>query len=1547
YVKVYYLQYLLPSQLVDLIRNTIDEVRYEIQEYVDPSTGRTIKVGRNVQLIRSVAEDSLKSLIAFATTREHVQIEELIRSFDNDTFAGQRELQFYKIELKKSPATIVGKWLRDNVMNQNNRVGEMMYVNSTDSKIMIWAYSATWERIKRVIPMLDRVEFAFSPYRIFTNPVISADNLTTLITTLYPGLTNSMIVMDDVNALIVLADQSVLDEIDAILKQLEKTSDRIVLKPKHQTAENLQTALVELFPGIKFSTVTGERGFQAILVQGAPDQLSKVEETFKKIDEDVIVFDSYIFKWAPLSGIWQGQAGGINLSEEAKTFTVTGNLIAHYWVIQGNVVGMWGTRADLDRVANYFKNIDELYRDHHRPDKPFWKFITVKYRTVSEIKSELALLWPQWSQDIIAMAPPYAPRSQLLVFSHSSDAFDLIEKSIAEFDTITPYRVFQASHLSSITDLVNTITSIYPDLQTTTVGSQGFEKVLVRGAIHRLNELANLWDELDTSGKVVIYRPVYRKADELTVPLQTFMPSVGVTSVTGTAFGSDILMLYGEPKRIDEALSFVKKMDVTGDVRVLKYGRMNTADASAIVTAFYPNVSVQTISNGNILTAQGTKESLDGAEKLLSQIENGLMWKIVPLARISAAEAQSLVTTLFGSVQATQLPNGIGIVLLGSEEGVAEALEMIRQIDSRRIHLVPIKNVELTSITSALKEFYPEAQVVEITELNSLSISADSIVLNEIDQFVSALDKKLHSAIRPLRYYDPSNIDKLQAAIVRHTQLADNNIGFDDQMNAVMMQGSFEQIQSALKMIDDLDQPTPQVLIEAAVVEVVLNDQKNLGFTWGFRPDLSAISILPYSPYTAPDYGGAQASFDGNGLSLGIARNNLQMTVSALVSNADARVVSAPKLVTRSNKQATVDVGRIVYYPQQTTTTSGGASSTSTNWTSQTVPATLTITPSVARGSDNVRMDVSVVIGSDLGQRVANAPLNVQNRTVTTNVDVIDGQTLILGGLITKNVSDGVVKVPLLGDIPGIGKLFQNTTKSEVNSEVLILISPRIIYPSTQELQMEEEINRYKYLVSFPADWSGRRWLVNNPQRRAAMRRQAFERSNYVVGVDGAREFGATEESQTRIAPAPETTPTTPPASTTIAPTFTAPSNTPAPIQPAPSNTPAPIQPAPSTLEPTVQEPPVQEPTVQEPTVQPPFLGSLTSFDINSATAAELRTVPGMPAHIAELIVKYRDQNGKFEKTSDLLQVPGMNPGILDKVNPYLRVSPVSNLNAPLPQPAVPPTPQPTSSVNAQPAVATPAATTSSKVNLNTATIEQLKTVPGILDHHARMITAYRNTYGNFQTTDQLIDVPGITADLYGKIREYVTVSSEPTSISTAAPATVNQPYSAPTPQTQPTYSSVGRVNINTASEAQLLTVSDLTIQNVKLIVAYRKSYGNFSSVDDLLQVPGITPELLAKIRDRLTVGGSSEATAPPPPYSSRTSPLPSAPAVSTSAKIDINSATEAELKNIPELSTQNIKLLIAYRASYGKFSNLDELLDVPTFTPELLAKIRGKITAK
>lgn len=1552
YMEVYNFTHLLPSEFNKILEQTVlsDEMN-DADLWYWWYFGRR----RGTSEVRRMPLDASMTMIVFARRLTHAQIANLLEKVDNPKFATSSQLAVKTYPVRAGEIYAVASILTRSAVNQTTDItDEFIFVDQLGSQIIVWAREAAHMRVERLLPQIDKPELRFDPllkYEIYEFQNISVSEVIGVTTSaereiveqaagfgqatvatrdktilqliaeplgtdpgrgIYPSITGNFIlvwgptaqvdrsiefarqidrrwersqiqvrtyrvehgdpknVVSFINSTIfagaAVVDAAVtaapnpeflvLDSMDSavfhvwavpathrrvatFLNIVDTTPFRFgkyrVFYPRALGATEMSVVLERLYPALRIEVVEDAN---SVVVFGDQAGLDEVEGMFRQIDVDGIVFDSYVFRGIALHLWWDGL--GIEASFPGVRFVRSSSIRS------GNYILMWGPISNVRRAKDYVMQVDQAAKNHVGGETMV-RMVDIIHRPAQEVFTELNLFWG-FSQYMSVLTRPESPRNAIMLFL-PPDRIDEVTATIRMLDTTVPTRVYRSAYLHTQPDLENMVRGLFPSLQVVVIASTaagGFEQVVVRGPQAQLDQLSALWAQVDTPGRIAVYRARYLPHASALAALREFMAHGPGVNVTGR-LGSEAIVIYGESARVDEALAFLRMVDVDQPARLLKYGRMTPDEAVTLINAYYPNLDIQQMSNGAILVAMGNPETLSAAERLLAEVEQGLQFRVVSVGAV--ADVVAMLGTMLPSLRVSGSPTLQTVAMLGTEANLAEAMALIGRITSGAVSFIPVGEADVAQVVTLVQELFPEAQVRSFGELNTLLVTADTDLLREIEGFVRQIDRKLFTAIRPLRYYDPTTsgeLPELERTLRNYLTPTTGQIFFDRQSNAYVITDALDRVDKVLKLLEDLDRAPPQFMIEAVIAEVALTDNKNLGFTWQFRPDLTDFGFLPSNRLTAPAAGGGDVQFASSGnFSFGVARNNLQATVTTLLSTADARVVATPKIVTRNNIQGQVNLQQSFPVVTPGAITATGAQQPPTT-TFQAVPIVLTVTPSSTWSSDAIRLTVRADI-SVPGEAVATGARVTSSRIVNTTVDMRDGQTLIIGGLMQKVKNELISKIPFLGDLPGIGQIFRNTTMEEQNREVLIFLSPRIMYPATHDLQMEEELNRFKYLVNFPVDWSGRRWLINNQRRTPDLRAQMRENTNFI------------------LQPPPAPGMTAPPS---IEPTVT----------PLPTFVPAPVTPPPS---------------------QPQFLGGVvTTYDVNTVTAAELRTIPEMPAHVAELIVAYRQANGPFASINDLLNVPGMTIDLFEKIRKYLRTSAETTFVSPPPAPAPvrAPAPQPQRT---------------GRVNINTATAAELMSLPGISEPNARMIIAYRNTYGSFQTTAQLIDVPGITPEMYSAIRDRVTVEAS---------------AMAPAPQPQPAMTTT-RININTAGEAQLATIAEFSTQNVKLIIAYRNQYGRFSAIEDLLNVPSITPELLSRVRDRLTVDGSEPTTG--------------------AARVNLNTATEAQLRTIPEFTEQNVKLIIAYRNSYGPFQRVEDLLDVPSITQELFDRVRNRLTVQ
>lgn len=279
----------------------------------------------------------------------------------------------------------------------------------------------------------------------------------------------------------------------------------------------------------------------------------------------------------------------------------------------------------------------------------------------------------------------------------------------------------------------------------------------------------------------------------------------------------------------------------------------------------------------------------------------------------------------------------------------------------------------------------------------------------------------------------------------------------DARTNTLFVQDTPSRLEEARKLIKQIDVPVRQVMIEARVVVASDNFGKNLGVRLGYVSNdtfkvngtnlygnVGANTVTSGSlagttmPANTPNVNLPSAGTAG-AFSMLLFNNSLSKLLSveltALETDSQGKVISSPRVVTSDQTEATIATGTDIPYQQ-------ASSSGATNVAFKSATLSLSVKPQITP-DDNIIMDIKVNKDS-VGTLYAGVP-SIDTNKVNTQVLVENGGTVVIGGVYSQTISDGVNKVPWLGDIPGLGFLFRSTAKVDNKSELLIFITPKII----------------------------------------------------------------------------------------------------------------------------------------------------------------------------------------------------------------------------------------------------------------------------------------------------------------------------------------------------------------------------------------------------------------------------------------------------------------------------------------------------------------------
>jgi type IV pilus assembly protein PilQ len=324
-------------------------------------------------------------------------------------------------------------------------------------------------------------------------------------------------------------------------------------------------------------------------------------------------------------------------------------------------------------------------------------------------------------------------------------------------------------------------------------------------------------------------------------------------------------------------------------------------------------------------------------------------------------------------------------------------------------------------------------------------------------------EKKLPTTVRliPVNYAVASEMQTQVKGLLS----ARGQVSIDNRTNVIIVEDIRDNLDQAERLVRTLDTPTPQVLIEARMVEGSTQFSRTLGIQWGGGLFFSQRGGNP-TGLVFPNNAGVVGAADnaasatspgvffpsnfavnlpasntntGIGLNLGSVGNFgfLNARLSAAEASGQARVVSAPRVTTLNNKRARITQGTQISVPIATANTISV----------QTVNAALEldVTPHVT-ADGSILMTINLSNNTpDFGQQVPGAPPPVQTKEAQTEMLVKDGDTAVIGGIYTRTQGETYQQTPFLGSIPILGWLFKNVSETDNRTEMLVFITPRIV----------------------------------------------------------------------------------------------------------------------------------------------------------------------------------------------------------------------------------------------------------------------------------------------------------------------------------------------------------------------------------------------------------------------------------------------------------------------------------------------------------------------
>lgn len=529
---------------------------------------------------------------------------------------------------------------------------------------------------------------------------------------------------------------------------------------------------------------------------------------------------------------------------------------------------------------------------------------------------------------------------------------------------------------------------------------------------------------------------------------------------------------------------------VRGNVTVLSNAPMTVAQAYTTFLSLLDVYGFAASEVNGILRIYPAAMAKSSPSQLIRDFTNpqqpgGQVLYVFTAERIPATKLAELIKPLIPpSGYIASLPETNSLLISDEMENVKRLVQLLTQLDRSgdlSIEIMPLQHASASSVAALVLSLlnsdgaYPFA-VSSDDRSNSLLLSGDESSKEKIRRLVRQLDRSINNGgntrVVHLDYIDAAEMLPIlrglsSAMISDGKNIADVDgpvsIESSESSNAIIMTAPPSVLAAMAQVINDIDIKRPQILVEAIIVEVSQTFSKTLGVEWS-----TAVSNGD-GVEAVTDFGiQALAAAAGSGLSLGFYRNgSLRMLINAIANETGANILSTPSIVTLDNQTAEVLVGSNIPLISGQATASASTDSPFTTIERRDIGLSLKVTPQVNEGQ-SITLDIVQEIETISASAQFANDIVTDKRSIKTRVLVESDSILVLGGLISTEISQLTSKVPLLGDLPLLGRLFRSSTDQTIKKNLMVFIHPSIIDTATPAEGPSSE--KYRYMKQLSDD---------------------------------------------------------------------------------------------------------------------------------------------------------------------------------------------------------------------------------------------------------------------------------------------------------------------------------------------------------------------------------------------------------------------------------------------------------------------------------------------
>lgn len=467
------------------------------------------------------------------------------------------------------------------------------------------------------------------------------------------------------------------------------------------------------------------------------------------------------------------------------------------------------------------------------------------------------------------------------------------------------------------------------------------------------------------------------------------------------------------------------------------------------------------------------------------QGQDALITKVIKAEHVPVANMVPILRPMIsptGHLQGYAPSNSI--VVIDTRANIDKVSKLIRRMDRPDEDEMEVAELKFASATELVKTIQGlqgaakqkgvsvKYKVSADTRTNSVLVSGSKSGRQQVRNIIRQLDRpkvataEISTEVIYLRYAKAEDLAKVLSGTTANvvsteatakggagTQKAEITIFADAATNSLVIRAEPEIQKNMLDVIRRLDVRRAQVMVEAVIAEVSENLSKSLGVQLGIFNSSGSTSPIAATSYPGSAFSLAEvvsgALPAGVGMLLGIGGGEAGSTqfgalMNALSSDAATNILSTPTLVTMDNVEASMVIGQNVPFLTGSSSTANGVTTPFQTIERKDIGITLKIKPQINAGN-SMMLKIDQEVSNLAASNASASDLITNKRSFSTQVMVEDGQLLVLGGLMEDTYRDTLHKVPVLGDLPFIGKAFRNTTTVKEKQNLMVFIHPMIM----------------------------------------------------------------------------------------------------------------------------------------------------------------------------------------------------------------------------------------------------------------------------------------------------------------------------------------------------------------------------------------------------------------------------------------------------------------------------------------------------------------------